>query len=231
MKHVPLAVALALIALAGPLRAQDPLVTEGVVDAPPDSVWKAFTTAAGLESWMAPHASVDLRIGGVMQAVYAPDAQVGGPSTIENTILAYEPTRMLAIRVSRAPEGFPFPNAVRNIESLDGGSISLKGSAAYRWSVPKRVVGRSTKRRPMRWNRKRTAQAVDVSHPAPGEAGRADEECGDLGGAEAEVPQHLSSHRLLTCDGERGVDPLERRDGLEVHRVPRRDGDWAWGEG
>ena len=132
MKHIPLAVALALIAFAGPLRAQDPLVTEGVVDAPPDSVWKAFTTAAGLESWMAPHASVDLRIGGMMQAVYAPDAPLGGPSTIENTILAYEPTRMLAIRVSKAPEGFPFPNAVRNMwtvvyfEAVDGAKTRVR---------------------------------------------------------------------------------------------------------
>jgi uncharacterized protein YndB with AHSA1/START domain len=106
------ALALALVSLVEAAHGQQPLVTEGVVDAPVDSVWNAFTTTAGLESWMAAHASFDLRIGGTMQTVYAPEATLGDASTIENTILAYEPKRMLAIRVSKAPAGFPFPNAI-----------------------------------------------------------------------------------------------------------------------
>ena len=85
MKLAP--VALALVTLAGTAHAQQPLVTEGVVTAPLDSVWNAFTTTAGLESWMAAHASFELRIGGVMQTVYLPTAKLGDPSTIENTIL------------------------------------------------------------------------------------------------------------------------------------------------
>jgi uncharacterized protein YndB with AHSA1/START domain len=113
MKHA--ALALALLSLAGPAQGQEPLVTEGVVDAPLDSVWNAFTTTAGLESWMAAHASFDLRIGGTMQAVYAPEGKLGDASTIENTILAYEPKRMLTIKVSKAPAGFPFPIAIRSM--------------------------------------------------------------------------------------------------------------------
>lgn len=111
-------IALALLALtmiAGTGHAQQPLVTEGVVSAPLDSVWHAFTTSAGIESWMAPHASFDLRIGGAMRVVYAPDAKLGDSSTIENTILAYEPQRMLSIKVSKVPDGFPFPNAIRSM--------------------------------------------------------------------------------------------------------------------
>src|SRR5512140_2004877 len=106
-------VVLALVTLARGAHGQQPLVTEGVVSAPLDSVWNAFTTSAGLESWMAAHASFDLRIGGTMQAVYAPDGKLGDASTIENTILAYEPKRMLTIKVSKAPAGFPFPNAIK----------------------------------------------------------------------------------------------------------------------
>jgi uncharacterized protein YndB with AHSA1/START domain len=105
-------VVLAFVALVRGAHGQQPLVTEGVVSAPLDSVWNAFTTSAGLESWMAAHASFDLRIGGTMQAVYAPEGKLGDASTIENTILAYEPSRMLALKVSRAPAGFPFPNAI-----------------------------------------------------------------------------------------------------------------------
>jgi uncharacterized protein YndB with AHSA1/START domain len=110
--------ALALISIASVVQGQQPLVNEGVVEAPVDSVWTAFTTAEGLESWMAPHASFDLRIGGTMQSAYAKEATLGDASTIVNTVLAYEPQRMLAIKVAKAPAGFPFPNAIGNMWSV-----------------------------------------------------------------------------------------------------------------
>ena len=105
-------VVLALVTLVSAARAQQPIVTEGVVNAPVDSVWDALTTSAGIESWMAAHASFDLRIGGIMQTVYAPTGKLGDASTIESTILAYEPKRMLSTKVSKTPAGFPFPNAI-----------------------------------------------------------------------------------------------------------------------
>lgn len=113
MKHTT--VALALVTLVRAAHGQQPLVIERVVAAPLDSVWHAFTTTAGIESWMAPHAAFDLRIGGTMQSVYAPEAILGDASTIENTILAYEPKRMLSMKVSKAPANFPFPNAIRTM--------------------------------------------------------------------------------------------------------------------
>lgn len=109
---------LALITSVGTARGQQPVVTEGVVAAPLDSVWNAFTTSAGLESWMVAHASCDLRIGGAMQTVYAPEGRLGDASTITSTVLAYEPKRMLATRVAQAPAGFPFPNAIKNMWSV-----------------------------------------------------------------------------------------------------------------
>ena len=36
------------------------------------------------------------------------------PQTIENVILSFEPRRMLSVRVAKAPENFPFPNAIRH---------------------------------------------------------------------------------------------------------------------
>jgi len=132
VKHAALVFAATLVSVVGAAHGQQPLVTEGVVDAPVDSVWNVFTTTAGLESWMAAHASFDLRIGGTMQTVYAPEGKLGDASTIENTILAYELNRMLAIQVSKAPAGFPFPNAIRNMwtviyfEAVDGTQTRIR---------------------------------------------------------------------------------------------------------
>lgn len=130
MKNATLA--LAFVTLVSAANAQQPLVTAGVVTAPIDSVWNAFTTSAGIESWMAAHATFDLRIGGAMRAVYSPSAKLGDPSTIENTILAYEPKRMLTIKVSKTPADFPFPNAIKGMwtviyfEALDATSTRIR---------------------------------------------------------------------------------------------------------
>lgn len=106
-----------LAALGGPTRAQSvsPIVHEGVVEASLERVWTAFTTSDGLRSWLAPHAEIDLRIGGLMRTNYSPQGRLGDPQTIENTILSFEPRRMLSIRVSKAPDNFPFPNAIRQM--------------------------------------------------------------------------------------------------------------------
>ena len=89
-----------------------PLVHEGLIEAPLETVWQAWTTSEGLRSWLAPHAEIDLRIGGRMRANYAADGSLDDAGTIENTILAYEPYRMLSIRVSKAPANFPFANVI-----------------------------------------------------------------------------------------------------------------------
>jgi len=70
----PLATIAVVCLLCGPLTAQDvsPIVSEGLVDAPLAQVWAAFTTGEGLRSWMAPHAEIDLRVGGRMLATTTP---------------------------------------------------------------------------------------------------------------------------------------------------------------
>lgn len=92
-----------------------PLVTEGVVAGPVAKVWAAFTTAEGLKSWMVPHAEFDLRIGGKMRTNYNKDGMLGDAGTIENEVLAFEPERMLTIKVAKAPERFPFKQAVQKM--------------------------------------------------------------------------------------------------------------------
>lgn len=96
------------------LPAQDisPIIAEGIINAPIDTVWASWTTSDGLRSWLAPHAETDLRIGGLMRSNYHAQGTLGDPRTIENTILSFEPQRMLSIKVSTPPQAFPFPNAI-----------------------------------------------------------------------------------------------------------------------
>ena len=109
------AMTLVMIAvLSGDLTAQatGPIVAEVVVEAPVDAVWAGWTTSDGLRSWLAPHADIDLRVGGLMRTNSRAQGALGDPHTIENAVLSFEPGRMLSIKVAKPPAGFPFPTAV-----------------------------------------------------------------------------------------------------------------------
>lgn len=102
-------------ALAADQGGDDRLVHEGVVAAPARDVWAAFTTEEGQESWMVAHSELELKVGGLMRTHYDPKGVIGDPGTIENTIISFDPERMLSIRVTKAPEAFPFPTAVKSM--------------------------------------------------------------------------------------------------------------------
>ncbi len=91
------------------------LVTEGLIKAPVDAVWAALVTKEGQESWNVSHAEIDLKVGGKMRTHYDPNGRIGDPNTIENTILCFEPKRMLSIQVANPPENFPFKNAIKSM--------------------------------------------------------------------------------------------------------------------
>ena len=55
-------IVLALAPLVGSAQEGAPLIHEGIVAAPVAQVWAAYTTQAGLESWMVAHAEIDLRV-------------------------------------------------------------------------------------------------------------------------------------------------------------------------
>lgn len=88
--------------------AQDAIVAEGVVNAPVATVWKAWTTTAGLAAWLAPHVDIDLKVGGLMRTHYDEKGKLGDAGSIENRILSFDPERMLSIQVAKAPADFPF---------------------------------------------------------------------------------------------------------------------------
>ena len=115
----PVAVLLALLALlAVPTRAAEeaaappPLAHEAILDAPVADVWDVFTTSEGWKLLGVAKADVDFRVGGVIRTHYDPNGTLGDPLTIENTILSYEPNRMISFRATKTPANFPFPKEV-----------------------------------------------------------------------------------------------------------------------
>jgi uncharacterized protein YndB with AHSA1/START domain len=110
-----LAMVLATISMAAVGAEENSLVHEGAVAAPLDDVWNAFTTKEGQESWMVAHSEIELKIGGRMRTHYDPKGTIGDAKTIENTIICYDPKHMFSLKVSKTPEGFPFPNAVKQM--------------------------------------------------------------------------------------------------------------------
>jgi uncharacterized protein YndB with AHSA1/START domain len=93
----------------------DQVVNEGVIKAPVEAVWAALTTKEGQESWNVAHAEIDLKIGGKMRTHYDRKGVIGDPGTIENTVLAFEPNRLLVMQVADPPAKFPFKDAIRKM--------------------------------------------------------------------------------------------------------------------
>lgn len=83
------------------------LVLSTELGAPAAEVFRGFTTAEGIKKhWSVAKAKVDFRLGGQIRTCYQPDGDLDAPTAIVNTILAYEPDRMLTIKAT-APEGSP----------------------------------------------------------------------------------------------------------------------------
>src|SRR5688572_32170845 len=99
-----------LLAASSPLSAAEPLVAEAVVNAPLDTVWRAWTTVEGIQSWMVAKTDIDLRVGGLWRTSYTRDADLAGDAAIHHRILAFDPARMLAFQTIKTPKNFPFAN-------------------------------------------------------------------------------------------------------------------------
>jgi uncharacterized protein YndB with AHSA1/START domain len=82
------------------------LVLEVTVPAPLTAVWEAFTTSAGLSTWLTPGAVVDLKEGGEWTAHF-PGGSTGG-----GTILSFVPEKELVLS-AMAPDKFPTVRATR----------------------------------------------------------------------------------------------------------------------
>ena len=86
-------------------------VQDITIHAPLAEVWKVWTTSEGYKLLGVAQADVDFRIGGLIRSQYSRTGIIGDEETIENRILAYEPQRMIAMRINRPPKSFPFKEA------------------------------------------------------------------------------------------------------------------------
>jgi uncharacterized protein YndB with AHSA1/START domain len=108
--------AVLLFVLPVAVRAQDQssivsFVNERTINAPIADLWRVWSTSEGYKSVGVALADVDLRVGGLIRSRYGADGTLGDGQTIENEILAFEPPRMIAIRIHKTPANFPFKEA------------------------------------------------------------------------------------------------------------------------
>lgn len=115
---IPLAVC-CLVWTIGSLNAQtsedtSTQVTEGVINVPIAKVWEVFSSKEGWKKLGVAKADNDFRIGGLIRTHYDANGTLGDETGIQNQIMAYDPMKMLAFRIHKAPKTFPFPNAMKN---------------------------------------------------------------------------------------------------------------------
>ena len=103
--------ALLLVTVAPAQNDAPSFVNEATLNAPIDAVWRVWSSSEGYKALGPALAEVDLRIGGLIRSRYSAAGKLGDDETIVNRILAYEPRRMIAIRIEKPPRSFPFKEA------------------------------------------------------------------------------------------------------------------------
>lgn len=82
------------------------LIQVFTVNAPLDSVWKAYTTKKGWESWAVPIADVKLKVGGYIKTNYNKEGEIGDSTTIVTHIVNYVPQKILTLQ-AEITDNFP----------------------------------------------------------------------------------------------------------------------------
>tara|TARA_R110002012_G_scaffold56123_10_gene143736 strand:- start:14170 stop:14763 length:594 start_codon:yes stop_codon:yes gene_type:complete len=82
------------------------LIQEFIVNSPIDSVWNAYTTKKGWESWAVPLAEVDLKVGGYIKTNYNKAGKIGDSTTIVTHIINYAPKTLITLQ-AEITDNFP----------------------------------------------------------------------------------------------------------------------------
>lgn len=81
------------------------LVNETVVEAAPEAVWAAISSAEGWKSWAVPVAWAPAP--DMIETSYSAGAKPGDSSTIRQQVLLRVPRRLMVFRTVKGPDGFP----------------------------------------------------------------------------------------------------------------------------
>jgi len=76
------------------------------VEASVDAVWEAWTSEEGIKTFFAPACNVDLRVDGLYEILFNPDAEPGQRGAEGMRIMAFQPKKMLAFTWN-APHDLP----------------------------------------------------------------------------------------------------------------------------
>lgn len=82
------------------------IVKTARIDAPAAEVWAAWTTSAGLKSFLGIDSSIELRVGGKYEFYFGPPEAAPHRGSEGCTVLSYLPRRMLSFTWN-APPSFP----------------------------------------------------------------------------------------------------------------------------
>jgi len=96
--------AAASAAAAGEDPGMNTIRKEVTVQATPAQVFEAWTTLAGVRSFFAPDANMELRLGGPYEMLFDPEANEGGRGSEGCRILSYLPGEMLSFDWNNPPK-------------------------------------------------------------------------------------------------------------------------------
>ncbi|HSZ52887.1 MAG TPA: SRPBCC domain-containing protein [Caulobacteraceae bacterium] len=82
-----------------------------IIDAPVSVLWKAFTDSAEFVRWGAPVASIDMKVGGRLEASYDASHPLGDPDNIVHRIITFIPERLIVFQNVQAPRMLPHAEA------------------------------------------------------------------------------------------------------------------------
>ncbi|HKX40499.1 MAG TPA: SRPBCC domain-containing protein [Burkholderiaceae bacterium] len=130
MHRIALAAALWLLSsFAGPaLAAERAIDKEVIVPAPIQAVWQSWTTKAGIESFFAPEAEIDAKVGGAFHIHINPYAEPGLKGADDMRFMALQPPTMLSFDWN-APPSLPEVRRQRTfvvvrLAEVDGGQAT-----------------------------------------------------------------------------------------------------------
>jgi len=103
-----------------------------------NETWKLFSTAEGLKKWIAPVASIDLRVGGQILTNYDKTKSLQDPGTIELPILNYLDAQMMTLKVKLNDQ---FPAKVRREASHLQEIIQLRADSAGQTHIISSMIG------------------------------------------------------------------------------------------
>lgn len=104
--HRLLLTTICTLALSGARAEERAIVKTARIDAPVADVWAAWTTSAGLKTFLGIDSAIELRSGGKYEFYFGPPASAPNRGSEGCTVLSYLPQRMLSFTWN-APPSFP----------------------------------------------------------------------------------------------------------------------------